>query len=103
MARWIRLCGTADVPAYGEAKEIEVMGVGICLANIDGTLSAMENTCPHSGGPLGQGLVQGDHVVCPWHGWSFNVKTGVAEDSGGERVQVFPVKIEVADVMIDTA
>jgi len=81
--------------------EAEAAGVGICLANVNGELGALDNRCPHRGGPLGQGWIDGESVVCPWHSWTFNVKTGVAEFPVHERVTVFPVKIVGDGVFVD--
>jgi nitrite reductase (NADH) small subunit len=81
--------------------EAEVNGVGVCLANLRGELSALDNRCPHRGGPLGQGWIEGEAVVCPWHSWAFNLKTGQAEYPEKERVAVFPVKVEEGAVLID--
>lgn len=102
MARWIRLCGVADAPASGHVIEIEAEGVAYCLANVDGTLSALDNICPHREGPLGQGWVEGDCVVCPWHSWTFHAKTGVAEFPPNESVPSFSVRVEGDDVLIET-
>ena len=103
MARWVRVCGVAEAPPPGKVMEAEVEGVGVCLANLDGELSALDNRCPHRGGPLGQGWIEGDVVVCPWHGWSFHVRTGQAGYPANERVAVFPVKIEGEAVLVDLA
>jgi nitrite reductase (NADH) small subunit len=81
--------------------EYEVEGVGVCLANIAGELSALDNWCPHRRGPLGQGWVEGKAVVCPWHSWAFDAKTGLAEYPEGERVATFPVRLESNDVLIE--
>ena len=102
MSRWIRLCGVADAPAHGQVREVETEGVAYCLANVDGTLSVLDNVCPHRHGPLGQGWLEGEYVVCPWHSWTFNTKTGVAEFPPNESVAVFPVRIEGDDVLIET-
>jgi len=101
VAQWVRLCGIAEAPAVGKVMEAEVEGVGVCLANVNGELSALDNWCPHRRGPLGQGWVEGESVVCPWHSWSFNVKTGLAEYPVHERVDVFPVRVEGEDVLVD--
>ncbi len=79
--------------------EAEVAGVGICLVNVNGELSALDNWCPHRRGPLGQGWVEGEAVVCPWHSWTFDVKTGVAEFPV-ERVAVFPVLVVGENVLV---
>ena len=75
--------------------------MGVCLANVSGELSALDNVCPHRQGPLGQGWVEGEAVVCPWHSWAFNAKTGVAEYPEGERVGSFAVRVEGEDVLVE--
>ncbi len=82
-------------------SEAEVEGVAVCLANLNGSLSALDNHCPHRGGPLGQGWIEGEAVVCPWHSWMFNAKTGIAEYPPNEQVGVFPLRVDGADVLIE--
>ncbi len=101
MAKWVRLCGVSEAPGQGEVGEAEVEGIAICIANIGGELSALDNICPHRQGPLGQGWLEGDSVVCPWHSWMFHVKTGAAEYPEGERVDVIPLRIEGDDVLVE--
>ena len=101
MAQWVRLCGVQEAPASGQVREAEVNGVAICLANVDGELSALDNWCPHRRGPLGQGWIEGQAVICPWHSWAFDVKTGQAEHPVHERVDVFPLKVEGDDLLVD--
>jgi nitrite reductase (NADH) small subunit len=101
LAKWVRLCGLAEAPAAGQVGECEVEGVAVCLANVNGELSALNNICPHRQGPLGQGWLEGEAVVCPWHSWAFHARTGVAEYPANERVEVFPLRVEGGDVLID--
>ena len=101
MAQWVRICGVGEAPKIGRAIEVEADGLWVCLANVNGELNALYNWCPHAQGPLGQGLVQGDSVICPWHSWTFNVKTGLAEHPVHDRVPVFPVRVEGDDVLVD--
>ena len=101
LAEWVRLCRLAETPAVGEVKAAEVNGVSVCLANVDGDLSALDNWCPHRGAPLAEGWLEGGSVVCPWHSWTFNLKTGEAEYPVHERVAVIPLKIEGEDVLAD--
>jgi nitrite reductase (NADH) small subunit len=103
VAQWVRLCGLAEAPPAGKVLEAEVEGIGICLANVNGELSALDNVCPHRQGPLGQGWIEGEAVVCPWHSWAFHVKTGVANYPEGQQVDVFPLCIEGEDVLVDIA
>lgn len=81
--------------------ECEAEGIGVCLANVDGELSALDNWCPHRRGPLGQGWVEGKAVVCPWHSWAFDSRTGAADYPEGERVAVFPVRIEGNEILVE--
>lgn len=91
----------AEVPANGQVAEACAEGVGICLANLNGELAAVDNRCPHRGGPLGQGWLEDESVVCPWHSWTFNLKTGVAEFPVKHRQAVFPVRLEGEEVLVD--
>jgi nitrite reductase (NADH) small subunit len=101
VAQWVRLCGLAEAPPPGRVMEVEVEGVAVCLANVNGELSALDNVCPHRQGPLGQGWVEGEAVVCPWHSWAFNARTGLAEYPVHERVEVFPLRVEGEDIQVD--
>jgi nitrite reductase (NADH) small subunit len=85
----------------GQVAEAEVDGVTVCLANVNGELSAVDNICPHRHGPLGQGWLEGESVVCPWHSGTFHVKTGLSGYPVHERVDVFPLRVEGEDVLVD--
>ena len=100
MPNFIKLAAQSDLPAVNEAKELPCGGNLICVANVNGEIHAMENTCLHRGGPLGAGVIEGGKVICPWHGWAWDPKTGQAE-APGAKVAVYPVKIENGDVMIE--
>jgi nitrite reductase/ring-hydroxylating ferredoxin subunit len=81
---------------------VEVGGQKVALFNVDGHFFAIADTCTHRGGPLSEGSLEGDEVTCPWHGATFNVKTG--EASGGptsKGVRNFKVQVEGADVKIE--
>lgn len=65
------------------------------LARVDGTFYALGNDCPHNGGPLGKGRLEGFAVTCPWHGWRWDVRTGRAVWPATEwRATSVPVRIE---------
>lgn len=83
--------------------EAAAEGVAICLARIDGTLAAVDNVCPHRQGPLSEGWIEGNAVVCPWHSWAFDLRTGVAESPERASVDVFPVRVEGEDVLVELA
>lgn len=75
MAQEVRVAAVADVPP-GSAREVAAAGLVIALYNVDGQFYALDGVCPHAGGPLGQGDLNGCIVTCPWHGWQFDVTTG---------------------------
>jgi nitrite reductase/ring-hydroxylating ferredoxin subunit len=72
----------------------------MALHNVDGEFFATDNVCPHKGGPLGEGVLEGDNIVCPWHKWKFNVKTGVSPVNPQAKIETFEVKVEGDDVKI---
>jgi nitrite reductase (NADH) small subunit len=95
-----KIASESDLPANNQAKEFSCGDKTICVANVNGEISAMENICLHRGGPLGQGVISGGKVVCPWHGWEWDPKTGEA-GAPGAKVAVYTVKIEGGDVLIE--
>lgn len=100
MSEFVRILSKGELPGEGEAREIPCDGKMLCIANVGGAISAMDNVCPHRGGPLGAGIVENGKVVCPWHAWAFDVVTGEAEHSSEARVEVYPVTIEGDDVLV---
>lgn len=100
MSEFVRILSTAELPADGEAREVPCDGRMLCIANVGGSISAMDNVCPHRGGPLGEGIVENGKVICPWHAWAFDVVTGEAEHSPSDKVAVYRVRIEGEDVLV---
>ena len=70
MPEFTKLTTQSELPAANEAKEFPCGAKTICIANVNGDYSAMDNVCLHRGGPLGQGMIENGKVVCPWHGWA---------------------------------
>lgn len=102
MAQWVRLCGVSEAPQEGAVCEQSVGETQICLARIGGELKALDNLCPHRQGPLGQGWIEGGAVICPWHSWAFDLSTGIADYPAGEKVRVYPIRVEGDDVLVDS-
>ncbi len=97
----------ADVGSVEDLKrrflqEISIGKTRVALTYKDGAFAAISGVCNHAGGPLGQGTLEGDHVVCPWHYWKFHHKTGQGE-AGYEQdqVPVYTIKIENGRLYID--
>jgi nitrite reductase/ring-hydroxylating ferredoxin subunit len=96
-----RLCAKADLPEPGKAKEFDLGGKLICVANVGGTMAAMDGICLHRGGPLGTGVVLDGKVVCPWHGWAWDPQTGAAAHDPATKTNVYPITVEGDDVFIE--
>ena len=101
MAQWVKVCAVAEAPQPGQVVEAVAGEFTLCLANVGGELSALDNWCPHRRGPLGQGWIEGNAVICPWHSWAFNVRNGQADYPENEKVDVFPLRIEGDSVLVD--
>jgi nitrite reductase (NADH) small subunit len=69
----------------------------------DGRVQVLDNTCLHLGGPLAEGLVHDGCVVCPWHGWTYDLRTGRRRTPLGEAsgVAVYPAWVDGGDVWVD--
>jgi len=99
MATFVRVAGTTEIAA-GQGKTIEVNGKRIALFNVDGTFFAVDDECKHKGGPLGEGELDGCIVACPWHGWTYDVTTGVSPDDPDTVIGRYDVKVERDDVLV---
>ena len=93
---YIKLATQSELPAPGEAREFECAGKTLCVANVDGIITAIENVCLHMGGPLGQGYVEGGKVVCPWHGWEYEPKTENSSAIPNRSWKCFRLKLRTA-------
>ena len=99
MPRYIKVAKVNEMPP-GAAREFHANGKVVALFNVDGKYYALDNTCLHRGGPLGQGVLEGDVVTCPWHGWQYNVTSGAAVFNLEIKVQSFEVKVEGDDIVV---
>ena len=88
-----------DIPP-GTGKVIEAGGKTIAVFNCEGTFYAIDNTCKHRGGPLGEGTLSGTTVTCPWHGWEYDVSLGACTMDASIKVQQFDVKVEGDDILL---
>ena len=85
----------------GQCTVVEVEGKTVALFNVDGSFYALDNTCLHRGGPLGEGDLDGKIVTCPWHGWQYDVSTGANANNPAVKVTCFPVKVEGTSVFVE--
>ncbi len=91
-----------DLPP-GSCKSIETNDLGIALINLDGQIFALDNTCPHAGGPLGEGSIEGEYVVCPWHGWKFHIPTGVCQKNPTPSLNVPCYEVRIVEKSIQVS
>ena len=90
----------AEIPE-GQGRVIEVQGRTIALFQSGGKFFALDNTCPHRGGPLGDGMLMGTAVTCPWHGWQFDCATGKSTRNPTVGVAVHPTSVEGGTVYVE--
>ena len=102
---WIRVGHVDDLPE-GRVKTVTARNVSICLAHFDGQWAAMDNHCPHQGGPLGEGSIEDGvdgkcWIRCPWHGWDFDPLTGLPPGGHKDTGQtLYPVEVREKDVFV---
>lgn len=90
----------AEIPP-GRLHYVDIDGLPIALANVAGTIYAFGDSCRHEGGPLSAGVLIEDTVTCPWHGWTYSVRTGKAiVPPIGIRIPVYEVSVEEEDVFV---
>jgi nitrite reductase (NADH) small subunit len=100
MGKWVRVALASDLKA-GEGKTVDAHGVEVALFNVDGAFRAIGNTCKHRGGPLGEGELAGTTVTCPWHGWQYDVTTGVSVRNPEVAVPSYRVDVRGAEVFLE--
>ena len=105
MEDWVRICAVDEIPVLG-ARVVERCGQTGNIALFrsgDDRVFALLDRCPHLGGPLSQGIVYGDRVACPLHGWSIELGDGcaVAPDQGCTRR--YAVKVDGSQVFLEKA
>ena len=91
MNDWIPIAAASEC-LPGASIERLAGGRMVAIANVDGTLHAIDGLCAHQGGPLGTGHLCGTLLTCPWHGWQFDVVTGRHRLSATVRQQVHEIR-----------
>ena len=103
MSAWVDVAAMTDFPP-GSVRSVDVDGAQVAVFNLAGTCYGIEDICPHDGGILTGGAVEGDVVVCPRHGARFCIRTGrVLAPPAYEDVAVFPVRVEAGIVQVRDA
>ncbi len=85
----------------GQARVVQAGVKTLALFNVDGAFHAIDNACPHRGGPMGDGDLDGRLAICPWHGWRWDVTTGANANNPAVKIACFPTRVENGDVYVE--
>ena len=96
----MRVGQLSELPS-GQLSEVRVGVDTYVLCNHDGTVHCFSGICPHAGGPLGQGAMHGEMIVCPWHGWEFNCVSGANDEDEDVVLERFQTIIDAGEIYID--
>jgi nitrite reductase (NADH) small subunit len=97
---FLRAARKDEIPA-GSIREFQVNGNTLAISNVDGKFYAIDNTCLHRGGPLGEGELKGKTVTCPWHGWQYDVTTGKLTTNPTVGVACFTLEVRGEDIWVE--
>ena len=96
--KFVDLLASSEL-AEGARTVVRAEGRDLALVRVNGIAYAIDNMCPHHGGELGRGDLQGHHLYCPLHAWCFDVRDGKAFFPNGARVECFEVKEEAGRIL----
>lgn len=97
---FVKVATLEQVPP-GALIEVEHAGELYAVCNVGGQIRAVCGECPHEGGPLGQGTLEGPMITCPWHCWQFDSATGYCIFGDEVGIETYEVRIEGNDVLVD--
>ncbi len=98
----IRIGALDDLPE-GSAMHVELdEGLrAIAVCNAGGKIHAMDGICPHSGGPLGHGMLKGTMLACPYHAWEFDCVTGQSDMDDNLKQAVYSVEVQDGQIWVE--
>jgi len=99
---FVKVAKLADLPP-GQVMEATVDGRYFAVCNTGSEITCLDGECACTGGPLSQGTLRDGLVICPWHGWRYDCKTGVCAYDADMRQAMFPVKVEDGEIWIDAS
>jgi nitrite reductase/ring-hydroxylating ferredoxin subunit len=97
---YVKVGSLATFPP-GSLAQVQIGEGSYAICNSAGEVHALDGICPHAAGPLGQGALHGTTIVCPWHAWEFDCRSGACDLDADLRQTKFPVKIEGDDILVD--
>lgn len=99
MADFVTVARADEIPA-GTVTTVRAGEEEIALANVDGRFCAVQGKCLHLDGPLGEGMLEGRVLTCPWHGWQYDVCTGLNEFDHAIELETYEVRVEDGEVQL---
>jgi NAD(P)H-dependent nitrite reductase small subunit len=102
MAKFVKV-GRVDDLAAGQARVAQVNGHRVAIFRVGERYYALEAACPHEGGPLHDGVIEGLRIICPWHGYDFHLKTGACGIDPALCALTYPVKVQDGELLIEVA
>lgn len=97
---WCKVLENADDLPEGRVVSVTAEHKGLCLTHYEGKFAALDNKCPHQGGPLGEGSIEKGYLRCPWHGWDFHPTTGKSPGGFDDEIKTFPVEVREDGVYV---
>ncbi|MGH7353851.1 MAG: Rieske (2Fe-2S) protein [Candidatus Rokuibacteriota bacterium] len=97
---FVKVAELSDLPPGTGKVVIGPFDKPVALFNVGGEIFAINHVCPHRGGPLGDGRLDGTVVTCPWHRWTFDVRTGRPDHPGGHTVATYQVKVDGVSIYV---
>ena len=99
MSEFVKVLALEALPP-GEVSSADVNGQEVAVYNVDGKIYATSNICPHQGGPMAEGMLDGDQIICPWHAWVFDIKDGSSPVNPRMKIPCYEVKVEGSDIFV---
>lgn len=103
MSDWIDIGALTDIPPRGARVVKTPLGCVAVFRTHADEVFALDNACPHKGGPLAEGIVHGNKVTCPLHNWVFSLETGMAQGEDNGQVATYPARIDGGRVFLEAS
>ena len=100
MGRWVEVARESEIP-HGTGKTVRAGEFDVALFNHDGRFFAIDDACPHQGASLGEGLFHEGRVICPWHSWVYEVRSGECRGVPGTAVACYPTRCSAGAIEVE--
>lgn len=97
---YTKVCQVSDVPE-GKPTRAKVAGREVAIFNLEGSFYCLADSCPHMDGPLSEGWIEGETVICPWHAWAINIKTGEVEFEPSLQTASYPCRVVDGELQVE--